>query len=398
MEVPFPDPADLYIVNTCTVTAVADEKCRKEIRRAHRANRAARLIVTGCAARTEPERFAPIPGVTAVLARERIAGLTAWLGNGAEPEERDVFTMEISRFAGHTRAFLKIEDGCDAGCAYCIVPHARGRVRSRPLQAVKAEARRLADAGHIEIVLTGIHLGFYGRDLDGEVGVPDAVRALLETPGVQRVRLSSLEALELSEDLLDIAASDPRLCPHFHLPLQSGDDAILKAMRRRYTVGEFLRVLDRVRLRLDRPSFTTDVMVGFPGENDAQCENTLRVCRQAGFSRIHIFPFSPRPGTLAAAMPDPVRSDVIHDREGQLENLAAQLAVEYKRQFFGEIVLPLAEQRRDRESGLLTGWTERYLKTIFKGPDGLKGKIVAVKVESATAELIRGSVQGHSDS
>jgi threonylcarbamoyladenosine tRNA methylthiotransferase MtaB len=391
--VAFREPAALYVVNSCTVTREADDKCRKMVRRALRTNPGARLLVTGCAATTDPERYRSIPGVTAVLDRAMLPGIERWIESGEMPPEGDIFEMEISSFGGHTRAFLKIEDGCDAGCAYCIVPRARGAVRSRPLDVVRVEARRLAQAGHIEIVLTGIHLGYYGRGLDG-VTLADAVRALLETPGIQRVRLSSLEGLELSDDLIALAATDSRFCPHFHLPLQSGDDAVLAAMGRRYTSGEFHAMLDRARAKLDRPSFTTDVMVGFPGETEEQFANTLAVCREAGFSRIHIFPFSVRPGTPAAAMPGCVPVEVVRERESRLKALADELAASYKRRFIGETVFPLVEHRRDRRSSLLTGWSERYIRVVFEGPDALKGTIAPVRIESVTAEQAAGNLSG----
>jgi len=404
-EVPFREKADFYIINTCTVTAEADEKCRKEVRRARRANSDARLVVTGCAARTAPERFRAIPGVSAVFTHAQMAGIGRWLETGLAPPERDIFDQKINAFSGHTRAFLKVEDGCDAGCAYCIVPRARGPVRSRPLSEIGSEAERLVAAGHVEIVLTGIHLGFYGRDLGGPFDVAqgrpefhrmgrlrlgDAVRKVLAVPGIQRLRLSSIEATELTDELLDLAASEARFCPHFHLPLQSGDDALLAAMRRRYTAGEFLRTLDRARKRLDRPSFTTDVMVGFPGETEEQFERTGRVCREAGFSRIHIFPFSPRPLTVAADLPGRVPVRTVRQREDRLKALAAELALEYKRLFLGQTVFPLVEHRCDRATRLLAGWTERYVRVVFAGPDDLKGKIIPVRAEAATPQVIRG--------
>lgn len=391
IEIPFRERADLYIVNTCTVTATTDQKCRKRIRQAHRRNPNAQLIVTGCVARTAPDPFRTMAGVSAVLTREQMVHVDRFLADGVEPDPGDLFDLSISGFAGHSRAFLKVQDGCSAGCAYCIVPKARGPGRSRPLEAVAAEARRLIRAGFQEIVLTGIHLGHYGRDTGGRPGLSDVARAVLAVPGVARLRLSSVEAVEISDELIHLAASDDRFCPHFHLPLQSGDDAVLARMRRRYRVGDFLATLDRVRAALPQPSFTTDVMVGFPGETDAEFENTLRVCRQAGFSRIHIFPFSPRPGTPAADMPDRVARETVREREACLKQLATELALAYKRRFLGREVFPLVEHRRDRETGLLTGWTAHYVKTIFDGPEECMGRIVRVMVKEAALDRLLGT-------
>ncbi len=393
-ERPFRAGADVCVINTCVVTAEAEEKCRKEARRARRANPAARVFLTGCAARADAERWRRIPGVAGVFTREQMVNLADVLQEGAPPPEGDIFRWSIRRFEGRTRAFLKIQDGCDAGCAYCIVPQARGPVRSRPLADIRAEAARLTSAGHVEIVLTGIHLGHYGRGLHPRVTPADAARAVLAAPGLLRLRLSSIEALELSDELLTLAAGGgedrddagaPALCPHFHLPLQSGDDAVLRAMNRRYTAAQYLDVLDRARRRLDRPSFTTDVMVGFPGETEAAFENTLLLCRRAGFSRIHIFPFSPRPGTPAAERPGRVAPEVLRGRVGRLKTLADALARDYRRQFLGEVVHPLIEHRRDRATRLLTGWTARYVKTIVAGPDEWKGRLQPVRVSDLRA-------------
>ena len=394
-EVSFNTGADLYVINTCTVTNKADERCRRQVRRALRHNPKARVIVTGCAARIAPERFAAIPGVSAVFTLEQMAHVEQWLGEDTAPCAGGRFdTKGISAFAGHSRAFMKIQDGCSAHCSYCIVPMARGPAQSRPLEQIGPEAARLIEAGFREIVLTGIHLGHYGKEARGAIGLTDAVRVVLAVPGVERLRLSSLEAVEVTDRLIELAAADPRLCPHFHLPLQSGDDAVLTRMNRRYTSAEFLSVLDRVRSLLDRPSFTTDVMIGFPGETEAHFQNTLRVCRQAGFSRIHIFPFSPRPGTPAADLPERVEGDVIRNREVKLKALADALALDYKRLFVGEIVHPLVEHKRDKKTALLAGWTARYLRTLFEGPDDLAGHIVPVKVTEITPTQALGALVG----
>lgn len=397
-ERPFRNGADVCVINTCVVTAEADEKCRREVRRARRANPAARVIVTGCAAGADAERWRRLPGVDAVLTREQMVDLPAVL-QGITPPPGDVFRWSVTRFDAHARAFLKIEDGCDAGCAYCIVPRARGPVRSRPLPDIAREAARLAAAGYREIVLTGVHLGHYGRGLIPRLTLTDAVRAALAAPGLARLRLSSIEALELSDELIDIAAESfgigrgeadednaPALCPHFHVPLQSGDDGILRAMNRRYTSAQFLEVLDRARRRLDRPALTTDVMVGFPGETDDAFENTLRLCRAAGFSRIHAFPFSPRPGTPAADMPRRITAPVVRERLARLESLARELSLDYNRLFLGAIVRPLIELRRDRVSGLLTGHTARYHRVLIDGPDAWKGAIIPATVREAHAD------------
>jgi threonylcarbamoyladenosine tRNA methylthiotransferase MtaB len=391
-ERPFREGADLCVVNTCVVTAEAEEKCRREVRRARRANPRARVWLTGCATGVDAARWRRVPGVDDVFTRAQMADLAAIL-QGLPPVEGGAFDRGISRFEGHARAFLKIEEGCDAGCAYCIVPRARGAVQSRPPAEVLREAARLAAAGHREIVLTGVHLGHYGRGRPPGEGLAAVVRALRATSGLARLRLSSIEARELGDELLDLAAEasagGAALCPHFHVPLQSGDDGVLRAMGRGYTATQFLDVLARARRRLDRPAFTTDVLVGFPGETEEAFENTLRLCRAAGFSRIHAFPFSPRPGTPAAALPGRVRAQCVRERMARLDTLSSELALAYGRLFTGERVHPLIELRRDRSTGLLAGRTERYLRVLADGPDAWKGAIVPVTVRAVHADHLR---------
>ena len=379
--------ADIVVVNTCTVTSRADEKGRKAVRRGIRDNPHALVIVTGCAAVTGPERYRAIPGVGLVLTKEEMTDVQSVL-SGRDARRGDVFGLRISSFAGHTRAFLRIQEGCDSCCSYCIVPYARGPARSRPLQSIGEEARRLVDSGHKEVVLTGIHLGAYGRDFQ-DVSLCDAARKALGAPGLVRLRLSSIEATEVTPGLLELFGEDARLCPHLHLPLQSGDDAVLRAMNRRYTAAGFLSVVEDVRRRVEGVALTTDVMVGFPGETEGQFENTLRVCREAGFSRMHVFRYSRRAGTPAAEMPQ-VAGDIAVKRERRALDLAGALAREYKESFVGETVAPLVESRRDRKTGLLTGMTERYVSALLEGPDSLMNEIVPMRVVSADADAVRG--------
>jgi len=389
--------ADICILNTCTVTAGADRKGRQLAARLGRENSAARVFVTGCYATASPRELARIPGVEGVYGREDLAALLEAVHGSPLPEiERLTGTdFGISSFSGRTRAFLKIQDGCDAGCSYCILPHVRGRPRSRPLADVRAEAERLAAAGFGEIVLTGIHLGFYGRDLrDRDLPerptLPQAVTAVATTPGVERVRLSSIECNEVDEALLD-AMQHPAVCPHLHLPLQSGDASVLTRMGRRYTPEEFLSVVEHARKRLDRPAITTDVMVGFPGETDGEFESTLEVCRRARFSRTHVFPFSPRPGTPAAEMPDAVPSDVVSERSARLRALARRMASDWAQGFVGSMVRVLFE--RCTPSGRLSGYTDRYVPLTAQGAPEQIGRAGQVQVTAVAGAALLGHAQ-----
>ena len=396
-ELPRGKRADLYVINTCAVTSVSAEKSRRAVRRSIRANPTATVIVTGCYAEAEADVLAGIPGVDHVVPQSRKQDLFALLDDVVGPAvdvtaPDRIIDASISRFAGHTRAFMRVQDGCDAHCAYCVVPKLRGPSVSRPPESIREEAKRLAEAGHVEIVLTGIHLGSYGADLSPRSSLEDAVRIVLETPGVERVRLSSIEAMEVSDELIGLAADNPKLCAHFHLPLQSGSSTVLKRMGRSYSATEYLEVVDRIRSAIKRPSIGGDAMVGFPGETDADFEHTMAVSRQAGFSRMHVFPFSPRANTPAAEMPDHCPTTVVQEREARLLRLANGLALDYKRQFLAETVRVLTESVRDRKTGKLRGYTPRYLRVLFDGPDDLMGRLVDVRADRATPQHIYGSL------
>ncbi|MFO8008951.1 MAG: tRNA (N(6)-L-threonylcarbamoyladenosine(37)-C(2))-methylthiotransferase MtaB [Candidatus Brocadiia bacterium] len=377
---------DLCIVNTCTVTATADRKSRQQAARLARRFPDARVLVTGCYASAAPEDLADVPGVEAVYGRDEWPALLQSIGADAQAAEGD---FGIGAFGRRTRAFMKVQEGCAAGCSYCILPGVRGRPRSRPLRNAVEEARRLVAAGHAEIVLTGIHLGWYGRDLDGGASLADLVRAVAETPGLGRLRLSSVEALEVGEPLLE-AMQHPTVCAHLHLPLQSGDAGVLERMNRPYGPEEFLRVVEMGRDALDRPAITTDVMVGFPGETEAAFERTVAVCRRAAFSRMHVFPFSPRPGTPAADMPDRVPPPVVQERSEKLRALGREMAVDWAESFVGQQVRVAFERCRD---GRLTGYSDRYVRVSATGGPDQVGTVGRVHCTVSRGSSLVGEVE-----
>ncbi|MHC4606027.1 MAG: tRNA (N(6)-L-threonylcarbamoyladenosine(37)-C(2))-methylthiotransferase MtaB [Planctomycetota bacterium] len=359
-EAPAGEAPSLFIINTCTVTETASSEGRRWFRRLQRRNPGSRMVVTGCAVETDRDAFNG--GALVVPQKEKAA-----IGGLLTGTATDTFT--VSRFDGHTRAFLKIEDGCDLNCSFCIIPRVRGPVASRPIADAVDEAKRLVDNGHAEIVLTGIHVGAYGKDLARRSLLPDLVERMLEIRGLARVRLSSIEANEIEDALVGLMAAEPRrFCPHLHVPLQSGDDAILGAMRRRYTVRGFLEACARVAERVPCPSFTTDVIAGFPGETEERFERTVDVCRRVGMSRIHIFPYSPRRGTDAARMEDGVPGREKKRRLRRLREVAGGLTAAFAEKFAGREVDVLVE----REDG--SGYTERYLKA--RAPGAPRGALV----------------------
>jgi threonylcarbamoyladenosine tRNA methylthiotransferase MtaB len=290
---------------------------------------------------------------------------------------------------------VKIQDGCDRFCAYCVVPFARGKPRSRPADEILNEVRTLVAAGHREIVLTGICIGQYEREgTTNSKALGDLMRRAGGIDGLKRLRLSSIEPNDITDELLAAFAETPNFCPHLHVPLQSGDDDVLKCMNRRYTAEEFLNTVGKLRRALDNPSITSDVIVGFPTEGRAAFENTLSVCGQAGFSKIHIFPYSDRPGTAASGLKKRCHSREVSERFDELSRLELELALSYKRGFIGKRLEVLVESKREGPSQKLAGYTERYLKVTFDGPDELKGVFAQVEALSATPRRIEGSLAG----
>ncbi|TVM03836.1 MAG: tRNA (N(6)-L-threonylcarbamoyladenosine(37)-C(2))-methylthiotransferase MtaB [Candidatus Brocadia sp. WS118] len=388
--------ADLYVINTCTVTSASDEKSRQHIKRVKRKNPRAIVVVTGCYAEADARTIKNIDGVDYVITKDEEAQLAEIVSRDTVPRvptQESIYNLKISHFAGHTRAFLKIEDGCDMYCSYCIIPYVRGGIKSRRPQDILEEARRLIDNGYKEIILTGIHLGAYGKDTQGAYRLLGVIQMLSNLSGLERLRLSSIEVNEITNDLIDLVMHLGKICPHFHIPLQSGDDFILKRMNRKYTSSQYLETLDSIRSKIDSPSFTTDVIVGFPGEKDEHIENTINLCKNAGFSRMHIFPFSAREGTPAAKMTDHCQPQIIKTRRSRLDAVSKTLAYSYKRRFLNTCVKVLAEMERDPKTNKLCGYSERYIKVLFDGPDMVKKSLVSVRIDEITPSFTMGTLQ-----
>ena len=380
-------PADLCIVNTCTVTGVADRKSRQQLKRAVRANPNAQVVATGCAADNHPEMLAELTGVTHVISNRAKGRIPELLGLSEGP-----LPFGISKFGKRTRAFLKVQDGCECFCTYCIIPYVRGKVVSRSLDEIEDEAKRLVDSGHKEIVLTGVHIGSFGIDLVPRRSIADILDRLVPIQDLHRIRISSIEAREFSGRLLDQIARFPKLCPHFHIPLQSGSDRLLTQMKRRYRTSDLFEIVDRLSQILPEVSYTTDVIVGFPGETEEDFEQTLDTARRIGFNKIHIFPYSDRKGTPAVKMPNKCSPQVIADRRRRLAELERELALSYKERFLGRKVEVLTESQRDPGSGKLCGYTDRYLRVLFEGPDSLKNEFVSVTAHSIEPEVVHGEL------
>ncbi len=457
------ETADIAVVNTCAVTAGASRKNRQAIRRVARGGTP--ILVVGCGATADGARLRSLPGVVAVLDHhldlrtELRAALTHHMGAGptrsaadatkppttagtqpdatwndvwimaksamrrpaAEPspgypqntitadlrvKTGGTLTGRIESFAGHQRAFLKVQDGCDAHCSYCIIPRLRPRLAYKPIEVAVAEARDLVRAGHKEIILTGIFLGAYGRETalrrhwsSRESPLADLVAALARVEGLERLRLSSLEPGDVDEALLEVLATRGACVPHLHLPLQSGSPEILRRMNRQYTRDAFIEMIDRVRAALDRPAITTDIIVGFPGEAEDDFEATLEIARHAEFCKIHAFPFSPREQTAAARwQKDFVPPPVVRERMHRLGEVERETSLSFRRRFIGEVEHVIVEEPHESDAPssagmrILHGRAERYFEIHFEADDVRAGDLVSVRIGRVTPTRTHGTL------
>ena len=393
----FEGAADVYVINTCTVTGTGDKKSMQTIRRCHRQNPEAAIIVTGCLAQRAADTLT-LPGVRLVIGTQR-RGEVVELLQQALTQDVALIAVESLRQApfekltvhaheGHTRATMKIQEGCDRWCTYCIIPSVRGPIRSRPIEEIRSEAQSLADAGFREAVLTGIHLTSYGREKHGEITLLDAIRAVHDIEGIDRIRLGSLEPVIVTPEFVAGIAQLPKVCHQFHLALQSGSDTVLARMRRRYTSGQFLAACRLLREAFDDCALTTDVMTGFPGETEEEFAQTKETCRQAGFSRMHVFPYSEREGTKAAAMEGSVPRHIREERARELIALGHDMEQAALLARVGKTDDVLVEELD--EQGVGVGYTGGYLRVHV--PGGEPGTIAKVVITEVIGNELKGEI------
>ncbi|MFX4263384.1 tRNA (N(6)-L-threonylcarbamoyladenosine(37)-C(2))-methylthiotransferase MtaB [Pelotomaculum propionicicum] len=406
--VDFAGEADVYIINTCTVTHLGDRKSRQLIRRAAKANPDAVVAVTGCYAQVSPGEIVEIPGVDLVVGtrdRAKLVDLVEKAVKGRAPvnavseyADGDAFEeIYVQPIQGRVRAFLKIQEGCSNFCTYCIVPYARGPLRSRDPGRVIDAARKLVASGYKEIVLTGIHTGAYGVDLDNGITLAGLLKSLLDIPGLVRLRLSSIEPHDITLELVDIMSGSEIFCRHLHVPLQSGNDEVLRMMGRRYTSWEYLRLVDVLKENIPGLGLTTDVMVGFPGESEEYFQSTLELIKRIGFSGLHVFKFSPRERTPAACFDRQVEPALKDERSRKLIQLGKKLTAQFARSHLGQDLSVLAEQPVQDAAGYFEGHTDNYIKVVFPGTEGLAGQIVRVKAEKVKGTIIEGRIIDQQD-
>ncbi|MCM3599523.1 tRNA (N(6)-L-threonylcarbamoyladenosine(37)-C(2))-methylthiotransferase MtaB [Robertmurraya korlensis] len=393
-RVDYESTSDVYVINTCTVTNTGDKKSRQVIRRAIRKNPDAVICVTGCYAQTSPAEIMAIPGVDIVVGTQDRVKMLEYIERFKEERQpinavgnimknRVYEELDVPAFTDRTRASLKIQEGCNNFCTFCIIPWARGLMRSRDPKEVIKQAQQLVDAGYKEIVLTGIHTGGYGEDMK-DYNLAMLLKDLeKEVIGLERLRISSIEASQITDEVIQVMNDSNVIVRHLHIPLQSGSNTVLKRMRRKYTMEFFGERLSRLKEALPGLAVTSDVIVGFPGETEEEFMETYNFIKEHKFSELHVFPYSKRTGTPAARMEDQVDEEIKNERVHRLISLSDQLAKEYASQFEGEVLEVIPEERSKSGEGLYEGYTDNYLKVIFKGSEEMIGQIVKVKITKA---------------
>jgi threonylcarbamoyladenosine tRNA methylthiotransferase MtaB len=394
-QVAFGEPADLTVINTCTVTGRADADARNAIRRARRLSPHAKIVVTGCYAQAQPDEVDALEQVDLRvdnLQKDRLlARLVETFGYavpfGVDFDHLNSPDFAVSSFGRHTRAMVKIQDGCQEACSYCIIPRARGHERSRSPESILTEVNALAQNGYKEVVLSGVHVGKYRY---GATRLVDLLQLILNRSPLAQIRLTSMEPREFRRDLVDLLVSESRLCAHLHIPVQAGQDDILRAMRRSYDTRFVTDLFERLVAARPDLAIGTDVITGFPGEREEQFAATEAFLRSLPVAYLHVFSYSDRPGTEAAGRTDKVSPETIRSRTQRLRELSRELRRAFVSRYIGKTVPVLIERRRDRQSGLLVGMSGNYMRVLTEGSDALQNEIVPVRIERLTDEMAHG--------
>lgn len=391
--VPFQEGADIYVINTCTVTNIADRKSRQMLHRARKMNPDAVVVAAGCYVQAQAEKQVIDPYIDIVLGNNKKQDLLTALQayEEAHGDLREVIdinhtkeyeNLHLTKQGEHTRAYIKVQDGCNQFCSYCIIPYARGRVRSRAKEDVVAEVTDLAKNGYQEVVLTGIHLSSYGIDFENEDNLLSLIRAVHEIEGIKRIRLGSLEPRIITEEFVQAIAALPKMCPHFHLSLQSGCNETLKRMNRRYTSEEFYEKCEILRKYFEKPALTTDVIVGFPQETEEEFETTYEFLKKICFYETHIFKYSKREGTKAAVMQGQIPEQIKAKRSARLIELGEKNRRAYEESFLGKTVEVLVEEKSDvNGKEMWTGHTKEYMKIALESEKNLQNCILNVQIK-----------------
>ena len=396
--------ADVYVVNTCSVTNMSDKKSRQIISRARRINENAIIAAVGCYSQISPEEVAKIEGVDVVLGTRNKGDIVYYVNKAQDEKKSQVVVGEVLRnkefedlnieeYQDKTRAFLKIQDGCNRFCAYCLIPYTRGAVCSKDPKKVISEIHKLAEHGFKEIILSGIHTASYGVDLEGDVSLITILEEIENIDGIERVRIGSIEPCFFTSEVIEKMKNMKKLCPQFHLSLQSGCDATLKRMNRRYTAKEYEEAVYKIRENLKDASITTDVIVGFPGETDEEFNETYEYLKRLKLTKTHIFKFSPRKGTKAATMPDQIDGVVKEKRSKDLIELNDKNESDFSKSIVGRELDVLVEKEVSKKPGVFEGYTKNYVKVeIVNGSEEMIGKIVPCIIEDANGDYVTGKL------
>ena len=396
--VDFEDVADVYIVNTCTVTNMADRKSRQILRRAKQKNLNSILIVIGCYVQVAKDTLEDIDEIDILLGNNEKKDILKYIEKFEKERQEEITDVMHQKefvefgsttFTEKTRAVIKIQDGCDRFCSYCIIPFARGRVRSRKIEEIVDEITKIVKHGIKEVVLTGIHIGSYGKDFEEDIGLIDLLEEINKIDGMERIRLGSLEPKLITKEFVDRLKKLDRICHHFHLSLQSGCTTVLQRMNRRYTAEEFRECAKLLRDAFSDVMFTSDVIVGFPGETEEEFETTYNLLKEIKFYKIHVFKYSKRNGTKAASMPNQISPEVQEERSKKIIELSKEIQEEYNRAYIGKTVKVLMEEKTE---GYYRGHTDNYLYVSVKSDDDLENKIVEVTIESTEKEVLFGKI------
>lgn len=395
--------ADVYVINTCTVTNIGDRKSRQFIRRAKKLNKDSIIAVVGCYSQVASDEIEKMGDVDVIIGTGDKSEIVKCCEESKTLKKqinivkssknlRNFEELKIEDIKSRTRAYMKIQEGCNQYCSYCIIPYARGPIRSRDINNIIAEANRLANSGFKEIILTGIHVASYGKDL-GNIGLLDVIKEISKVEGIERIRLSSMEPTLINSNFMKTVCKIPQFCDHFHLSLQSGSDTILKRMNRKYTTSEYSSIVDLIREYMPNAGITTDIIVGFPGEGEVEFKESLDFVKKIKFSRIHVFKYSPRKGTPASKYSDQVHGTIKNERSKKLISIGEELTKNFNQQLLGSTLDVLFEEESKDNPKYLEGYTTNYIRIKALKDEKLKGKIVPVKMICLDGENMIGEIE-----
>lgn len=392
------DISDICVVNTCTVTNMSDRKSRQSIRKIKEKNKDAVIVATGCYAQNSKKELEEMPEIDIILGNEEKKNIVEYVEKYIEENSRIILVNDISKqkefddmgqisYTEKTRAVIKVQDGCNQFCTYCIIPYARGRVRSRKIQNVVEEVKGIAQKGIKEVVITGIHIASYGKDLENDTELIDLLEQINKIEGIQRIRLGSLEPKIITEEFMNRLIKLEKICHHFHLSLQSGCDETLRRMNRKYNTSEFAEIVERLRRYYDDVILTTDVIVGFPGEDEEEFNKTYNFLKSVKFYKMHVFPYSPRTGTVAEKMPNQIQGNIKEIRSKKLIELSNQNQLEYNQKYINKEVEVLFEE--STKDGKYKGHTQNYILVEYQTKENLENKVKNVMIKEAETEYVK---------